>query len=283
MSLNCTNCGKSGHYYKACVEPITSFGIILVQVLGCKREEIQAKFMDDAVVNGFENATFRFLMVRRKDSLGYIEILRGKYDIANRAYIQVLIDQTCLLEREKLLTQDFDVLWEELWSGPVSKPYRNEYEPAKIKFEELKATFLADSIQGSKTQWNEPEWGFPKGRRGPNESEIRCATREFNEETRFPFESITILRNCLWIEESFFGSNHVHYRHKYQIAFCFDSIEPSVKVGDNIMEREIGDIRWFTSEEALEKIRPYNVEKKEILLHTSSILRNYCFWPSFVV
>ena len=45
MSVTCTNCGKPGHYYKSCVEPITSFGIILVQVLGCKREEIQQKFL----------------------------------------------------------------------------------------------------------------------------------------------------------------------------------------------------------------------------------------------
>lgn len=80
MSVTCTNCGKPGHYYKSCVEPITSFGIILVQVLGCKREEMQQKFLDDSVVNGYENANFRFLMIRRKDSLGYIELLRGKYE-----------------------------------------------------------------------------------------------------------------------------------------------------------------------------------------------------------
>ena len=283
MSVTCTNCGKPGHYYKSCVEPITSFGIILVQVLGCKREEIQQKFLDDSVINGYENANFRFLMIRRKDSLGYIELLRGKYELSDRVYIQVLIDQTSLDERKRLLEWEFNDLWEQLWSGPVSKHYRHEYEPSKTKFEQLKDILLPECIKASKTTWSEPEWGFPKGRRGPNESEIRCANREFWEETRFPMTSVNILKNCLPVEESFFGSNHVHYRHKYYLAFCFDDIEPSIKIGDNVMEREIGDIRWFKADEALEKIRPYNIEKKEILLHVSSILRNYCFWSALTI
>ena len=45
-----------------------------------------------------------------------------------------------------------------------------------------------------------------------------------------------------------------------------------------MLEREIGAIQWFKGEEAMEHIRPYNIEKKELLLHVSSILRNYCFW-----
>jgi hypothetical protein len=42
------------------------------------------------------------------------------------------------------------------------------------------------------------------------------------------------------------------------------------------MRREIGNLGWFTLEEALQKIRPENVEKKEVLIRVSTILRNYC-------
>jgi hypothetical protein len=42
------------------------------------------------------------------------------------------------------------------------------------------------------------------------------------------------------------------------------------------MMREIGDIRWCTLNDALEKIRPENVEKREILLKVARILRNFC-------
>ena len=94
MSIVCTNCGKPGHYYKVCVEPITSFGIILIQILNMKKEDFIQNLANDTTINGLEDADFRFLMIRRKDSLGYIELLRGKYDIEDRAYIQTLVDQT---------------------------------------------------------------------------------------------------------------------------------------------------------------------------------------------
>ena len=278
MSIVCTNCGKPGHYYKACVEPITSFGIILIQVLNIKKDEFARILADENCINGLEETVFRFLMIRRKDSLGYIELLRGKYDVDDRVYIQTLVDQTCMDERQRLLEWDFMKLWEQLWNGPVSKPYRHEFEPARIKFEAIQRGILTQAISASRTTWSEPEWGFPKGRRGPNESEMRCAIREFWEETRFPLDSVLISRNILPLEESFFGSNKVHYRHKYYIAFCFDDIDPVIRAGDNVLEREIGAIKWYTGEEALSYIRPYNIEKKEMLLHVSSILRNYCFW-----
>jgi hypothetical protein len=149
MSIVCTNCGKPGHYYKVCVEPITSFGIILIQILNMKKEDFVQNLANDTTINGLEDAEFRFLMIRRKDSLGYIELLRGKYDLEDRAYIQTLVDQTCMLERQRLLEWDYPRLWEQLWNGPVSKPYRHEYEPSRIKFE-------CSSSQRLRCAWQSP-------------------------------------------------------------------------------------------------------------------------------
>jgi NADH pyrophosphatase NudC (nudix superfamily) len=42
------------------------------------------------------------------------------------------------------------------------------------------------------------------------------------------------------------------------------------------MTREIGDIRWFTVDEAMAKIRPDAQEKREILLRAANIFRNFC-------
>jgi hypothetical protein len=47
------------------------------------------------------------------------------------------------------------------------------------------------------------------------------------------------------------------------------------------MLREIGDLRWFSLEEALAHIREENVEKKEVLLRAASIFRNLCPFPVF--
>jgi NADH pyrophosphatase NudC (nudix superfamily) len=42
------------------------------------------------------------------------------------------------------------------------------------------------------------------------------------------------------------------------------------------MKREIGNIQWFSLENALQKIRSDNVEKREILLRMNTLLRNFC-------
>ena len=47
------------------------------------------------------------------------------------------------------------------------------------------------------------------------------------------------------------------------------------------MVQEIGDLGWFSLEECLNKIRPENIEKKEVLLRASSLLRNYCPLKTF--
>jgi hypothetical protein len=40
------------------------------------------------------------------------------------------------------------------------------------------------------------------------------------------------------------------------------------------MNQEIGNIGWFSLEESLQRIRPTNLEKRQILLQASHILKN---------
>jgi hypothetical protein len=41
------------------------------------------------------------------------------------------------------------------------------------------------------------------------------------------------------------------------------------------MVREVGNIRWCSLDEAITKIRPDNVEKREILLKAGKIMKNF--------
>ena len=73
-SMNfCNNCGKQGHIFPHCKSPITSLGIIAVRNI---------------------NNTNEYLMIRRKDSLGYVDFMRGRYNILDNVYIQNIIDDT---------------------------------------------------------------------------------------------------------------------------------------------------------------------------------------------
>ena len=96
------------------------------------------------------------------------------------------------------------------------------------------------------------------------------------EETGLAKENVQVIENCEPITETFFGSNHIHYCHKYIIAYANENVQVNFDPSNEHMKREIGNLGWFTLEEALGKIRPENVEKKEILLRVRSFLRNYC-------
>ena len=59
------------------------------------------------------------------------------------------------------------------------------------------------------------------------------------------------------------------------MGYCRPDLEVSMEKCNHHMLREIGNIGWFTVEEALQKIRPENVEKREVLLRAQGVLRNF--------
>ena len=86
----CNNCGNYGHLYKNCRHPILSYGIILYH--RCKDTE-----------------EIKIVMIERKDSLAYIEFLRGKYkSIYDTEYIELLFSRFSKEELEKIDKYDFN-------------------------------------------------------------------------------------------------------------------------------------------------------------------------------
>ena len=279
--LFCTNCGIYGHYIKSCIAPITSYGCIVIKAPE-GFDQAKELLKNDNSISGFENymKDIKYLMIQRRDSLGFIEIIRGKYKLTDTDYIQYHINTMTAEEHHKILTQDFETLWNQLWGAPKeqSQTYKNDKESAKEKFDALRSgtPSLECMIQNVTKPWTSAEWGFPKGRRDPRESELQCALRELKEETGIYEKDIIFIRNLESLSETFFGSNHIHYCHRYYIFMYNSNKELRYDTTNFHMAQEIGDLGWFSLEECLDKIRPENIEKKEVLLRASSLLRNYC-------
>jgi 8-oxo-dGTP pyrophosphatase MutT (NUDIX family) len=288
-TIFCSNCGEYGHYLKNCLSPVTSYGVILVK-LPDGFSQAEELLHNENSVSGYEKIIkeIKYLMIQRRDSLGFIELMRGKYKITDIDYIRYHVNTMTRVEQEKILTEDFDELWNKLWGAPKEQSlnYKNDKENAKLKLQQLKEGVqdissnklitLHSLIEDIRTPWDTPEWGFPKGRRDPREYELQCAFRELNEETGIQEKDVLLVRNLDPISETFFGSNHIHYCHKYYIMFYNSTKEISYDSKNPFMVQEIGDLGWFTLEECLKKIRPENIEKKEVLLRASSVLRSYC-------
>jgi 8-oxo-dGTP pyrophosphatase MutT (NUDIX family) len=251
--MNCSNCGKPGHFFRECREPITSLGI-----LAFRRPP--------------SGSVIEWLLIRRRVSIGFIEIMRGKYEQRDLASLQTLVDQATVTERESILSRAFPDLWRELWNGPASRRYQAEYEQSKAKFDIIRASgLLAAAITASTTAWTEPEWGFPKGRRSSTESELACALRETYEESGVKKSDLRILEMSPLLEE-YRGSNGICYRHRYWLAEAPPTLEVRMDPANIDQVREISDVRWCSTAAAVALIRPYNTEKRDVLVTAAKLL-----------
>jgi 8-oxo-dGTP pyrophosphatase MutT (NUDIX family) len=126
---------------------------------------------------------------------------------------------------------------------------------------------IDDLIESSGTKWEEQEWGFPKGRKNYNETDLDCSIREFNEETGLNLEKKHIVQNIAPFEEIFCGSNYKSYKHKYFLAFMESR---PLEIIDNY---EISDMKWKPYLECISSIRPYNLEKRRMLANIDILLK----------
>ena len=250
--MECVNCGKIGHSFRDCKEPVMSFGVCAV------------KFVDSVP---------HYLLIRRRDSLAYVEFMRGKYSLENKDYILMLLNGMTIEERSRLLSSTFDQLWNTLWNNQNTRQYRNEHDVAKRTFETLKNTgdvygrLLTAYIDSATSAWTEAEWGFPKGRRSVGESEQRCALREFTEETGFPERILRLIPDEPRIIEQYTGTNGIPYKQVYLVGCCASNIVASHQPNNRVMNREVGNIGWFPYDIAFAKIRTTNQEKRNVLAH----------------
>lgn len=266
QEMLCLNCSNKGHIYKTCNHPIISYGIICFK-----------KYIDEN-----NEVSFKYLMVQRKDSLAYVEFIRGKYQIEKKNYILKLFSNMTYCERKKIAENDFTDLWRDMWKKDENEKNRNfnrEFNESCTKFNRLKSGYYIRNgdnkiffnfdhiLNNSEPIWNETEWGFPKGRRNINESNRDCAIREFSEETGIDKEWIRMY-DIKPFEEIFIGSNKIRYKHVYFLAELNDNLNLNEKSffdpTNKLQCREVQDVRFFSHSEVLNKIRIINIERREL-------------------
>jgi hypothetical protein len=109
--IHCSNCNKLGHYFRECKEPITSYGIIayrIKQPITCSEPAVLNGLTQPDTINGLDGKNIEFLLIQRKDTLGYVEFMRGKYNVSNVDYIQTLFHQMTHTELERIEKYNFE-------------------------------------------------------------------------------------------------------------------------------------------------------------------------------
>ncbi len=314
----CTNCGKYGHIYKKCIFPITSIGIISISFapvyfndmiyyikkfqnyeelhktkpILSNEESIKLNKIYENIKNIDDinyDKIIKYLMIQRKHTFCYVELIRGKYDLDNIDYIQNTIQYMTLDERKRVLNTPFEELWNDLWYN-TNKDINREKDMniSRDKFELLKKGVfikkndimieynLQKMIKNCKYKYNCPEWGFPKGRRNLKEKNIDCANREFQEETNLNQNDYQII-NLSPLEELFMGINNVRYKNIYYIGQVCRKIDLKIDENNDLQKIEISDIQWLNYNQSLDVIREYDIEKRNVIINNHNYLKNLFF------
>ncbi len=260
----CTNCGLYNHYYRECKYPITSYGVV------CFKMEEEKTFIED----------IKYLMIRRRNSLSYVEFLRGRYSNTNLPFLLTLFTNMTINEREIIENNDFDTLWNDLWLNSR----RNEYQKARKRFDQMRVGITVDNyterinikyfLEKTRSVYTEPEWSFPKGRRNAHEKDNDCANREFIEETNYNINDYEILKNVDTFQEEHLGTNNISYKAVYYIAKFISNDKPAILNPENKTQMsEVGAIGWYTYDEIIGLFRSYHTEKVELITQIHSKLR----------
>ena len=149
-----------------------------------------------------------------------------------------------------------------------SKPSKNTRLPTnEIKYS--LASMIDESNQYN--NWEEAEWGFPKGRRNYQEKDFECALREFSEETGYNYHHLKNIQNLMPFEEIFTGSNYKSYKHKYYLTYM--DYQQSLEI-NTFDPTEVSKMEWKSYDDCIKSIRSYNLEKKRLItnIHNTLIL-----------
>lgn len=275
----CIKCGGEGHTTRNCKNPVTSFGLV---VFTSRNEpfikgriypfkQVPCKFHEKVILPGqipaFPNELL-FLLVERKDTVGFLNIVQGSYPdmepYKQKKLHRYLYELTCE-ERQKLVSWSFPQLWK------IAGSDKRDMKKAQEKFENLG---IKEILENFNCWHQEADYLMPKGRLKFGETTRQCAIREFAEETGYKRTDVELL-NIQPFEEQFTGTDGKSYRNIFFVAKLKESANIVVKLGEDPHQtKEVRNLGWFNTKECMEVMRDYHQDKKNIILHTVNILAN---------
>lgn len=269
--------------------PVTSYGI-LAFIKNYKndyndetKENIKTiKNYNKGVDNPLQlqlHTQLRLLMVQRRNTMGFNDLIRGRHFFNNPVQIAKLyLTEMTHEERDLVKNKTFDELWNDLWLNKDSKYYKYDKLKAKNKYEKINVNSL---LNKTSTIYSFPEYGIPKGHKNKKETELDCAKREFGEETGYSPDSYKII-NIEPIVETFVGTNNIEYKHVYFLAIMNeeDIIPPKLDKNNSQQCEEIKNLDFFYQYDAIKILRDYDFEKKNILIKSFEKMKSIISKPN---
>jgi 8-oxo-dGTP pyrophosphatase MutT (NUDIX family) len=178
------------------------------------------------------------------------------------------------------MNDGFMYLWRDFWGIKAdSQHLLQERTISQTNYMMLKSNgvdgpqlSLRDIVESVKSDYDIPEWGFPKGRKYRFETEEECARREFREETGYIENDYSLIPEISPLVEDLIGTNGVKYRHIYYIGELLTDKLPKNNLTES-QKSEIGDIAFMNIATALTCIRSYHTSR-QILYYIDRLIES---------
>jgi 8-oxo-dGTP pyrophosphatase MutT (NUDIX family) len=158
-------------------------------------------------------------------------------------------------EHQRLCSYSFEELWNDLWvARSTGRAINDAREKVKNKFNRIRKK-LPPMIESITDVVEETQWGFPKGKKNTDETDVQCALREFNEETRIDCSELDI-QDIRPFVEIYKGGNKKLYRTHYFVAECKKKMIPEYTgtpscIRKKTISDEASDLKWMTVDEIM--------------------------------
>jgi 8-oxo-dGTP pyrophosphatase MutT (NUDIX family) len=217
------------------------------------------------------NGEIKYVSIRRKHSISYFDIIKGKYNDYGSAYSPYyLFEGITVSEKIKLTTLSFRELWLDAWLNH-SKAVSKEFKWFETKFNTLNLDDIPDELK-----WVEPEYGFPKGRKKGKETYAQCAIREFCEESGISRNNILVDTKKYYTEE-YIGLNGEYYKNIYFLAEILTDKIPLINDKKREQGGEVSLVVFLTYKELYNKIRDYSTATRHFIFKMNDIVLKKCY------
>lgn len=235
-------------------KPTTSYGIILYTTT--------------------QNNDILFLSCQRRDSISYSEFLKDNVDENDiEKYVNLMSQEEIKRCLDYYNNDKVEMLWDDLWVSHFAKSYKQDRDRCCEAFRRNMKRYYDIFLNAKGRSQN--EWGFPKGRKHKYETDLSCALREFEEESKIPKEMIHVNTRIRPYHENYIGTDNKRYRTIYYTSYIeyekipFTQTIDSKYVQRSYVSEEISQLRWMSFPEILEKI---SEEKQKIIKSINKLL-----------
>jgi 8-oxo-dGTP pyrophosphatase MutT (NUDIX family) len=222
---------------------------------------------------------YQALMVKGRHTYAFSEFVHGRYERSRLDTVRQLISEMTIEERLVIASLDFDEIWNKVWARrhirvfnwrpggstpysrlkvaqngwpPLDQSRDSLYRRRNAKFEESWLN-SEDSKKTLSRLLNEAKgigkvrWEFPKGKRhARSESDLSCAIREFQEETRVNVRNFHLLPGFARVE--MYSHMRVLYVNTYFLAALKHQVaDPATLISLSNYDQisEVSDVRWM--------------------------------------